>query len=53
MRVRILSSALDDLAIGREFYERQAEGDTSSVETRSLNQTSVQSGNARHCRRAM
>jgi hypothetical protein len=26
MRVRILSSALDDLAIGREFYERQAEG---------------------------
>ena len=26
MRVRILSSALNDLVIGREFYERQAEG---------------------------
>jgi hypothetical protein len=26
MRVRILSSALEDLALGREFYERQAEG---------------------------
>jgi hypothetical protein len=26
MKVRILSSALNDLAIGRQFYERQAEG---------------------------
>jgi hypothetical protein len=26
MRVRILSSALTDLVIGREFYEMQAEG---------------------------
>ena len=26
MRVRILSSALNDLARGREFYDRQAEG---------------------------
>ena len=26
MRVRILSSALNDLIAGREFYERQAEG---------------------------
>ena len=26
MRVRILSSALDDLAVGRKFYEKQAEG---------------------------
>ena len=26
MRVRILTSALDDLARGRAFYERQAEG---------------------------
>ena len=26
MRVRILSSAFEDLAIGREFYEKQAEG---------------------------
>ncbi len=26
MRVRILSSALDNLATGRKFYDRQAEG---------------------------
>jgi plasmid stabilization system protein ParE len=26
MRVRILTSALNDLANGREFYEKQAEG---------------------------
>jgi len=26
MRVRILSSALDDLVAGREFYDRQSEG---------------------------
>ena len=26
MRVRVLTSALKDLAAGREFYERQAEG---------------------------
>jgi hypothetical protein len=26
MRVRILSSALDDLAIGREFYDQQQAG---------------------------
>jgi len=26
MRVRILRSALNDLAVGREFYDRQAEG---------------------------
>jgi plasmid stabilization system protein ParE len=26
MKVRILTSAVDDLAAGREFYERQGEG---------------------------
>jgi hypothetical protein len=26
MRVRILTSALDDLAQGREFYEKQGQG---------------------------
>lgn len=26
MKVRILTSAINDLAAGREFYERQGEG---------------------------